>query len=73
MSGEHVVEWEVDYDNEGHPENAHPSVTLVGDSFNCLMCGLELSDDAELIAACLEMALPLGNVHPADFYGEPDF
>lgn len=72
LSGQYDVEWDVDYDNEGHPERANPIVTLIGDSFFCPVCGLELQDFTELDAAGVDNAIDIDDVDPSDFYGEPD-
>jgi rubredoxin len=72
LSGQFDVEWDVDYDNEGYPERANPTVTLIGDSFFCPVCGLELKDFTELEAAGVDTAVDIDDFDPSEFYGEPD-
>ncbi len=68
LAGTHDVYWDVDYDNEGYPSNAYPSVTLHAEMFWCPICGLELNSEDQLKAAGLPMAVSIEDVDPADFY-----
>jgi hypothetical protein len=62
IAGNHDVDWQTEYDDEGNPLNGYPVVTLYAALFYCPICDLELNYDEELKAAGIPTEVLLENL-----------
>jgi hypothetical protein len=72
LSGSHVVDWDVDYDNDGSISGGYPIVTMTASNFLCFFCDLVLEGTIELQAAGMPETVDIENPDPEDFYDSPD-
>jgi rubrerythrin len=73
-AGDYDLDWEPEYDDEsGLVNHAYPVVTLKPSTFACNICGLNLDNASELVAAGLPDSICIEDVDETDFYEEPDY
>jgi hypothetical protein len=70
-TGEHTIEWPLDWDEEAQVVHLPGEVWFIAEAFHCRVCGLRLDSQAE-IDACFDPVWEIEDADWRDYEPEPD-